>query len=224
MNLTNVNLINCDNTNCYIIRGTNGDILIDTGIPKYRDEIETWLLNYNVKLIVLTHGHNDHIGNAAYFSELYGVPIAMSKDDELLAEDNLCRPFYSVGATGKVVAALSRKTMSKRSELFEVSIYLEDNMELGKDFGADCKAVKLDGHTKGSFGFLNGTDLYLGDAAMNYIVPSFPAICESPKEARKSIEKIHTIRPQRIFFGHGEPISTEHNPKYMNLFRKNILM
>lgn len=219
MNLDNVNLINCDNTNCYIIRGTDGDILVDTGIPKYRDEIETWLLNYNVKLIVLTHGHNDHIGNAAYFSELYGTPIAMSRYDELLAEDNLCRHFYSVGAAGKIVAALSKKTMSQRSELFEVSIYLEDGMELGKDFGADCKAVKLDGHTKGSFGFLNGTDLYLGDAAMNYIKPSFPLICESPKAARASLEKIKTLKTGRIFFGHGEPIETK-SAAYRRMFIK----
>ncbi len=219
MNLDNVNLINCDNTNCYIIRGKDGDILVDTGIPKYRDEIETWLLNYNVKLIVLTHGHNDHIGNAAYFSELYGAPIAMSKYDEALAEDNLCRNFYSVGATGKLVAALSKKTMSKRSELFEVSIYLEDGMELGKEFDADCKAIKLDGHTKGSFGFMNGTDLYLGDAAMNYIVPSFPVICESPKAARASLEKIKTLKTERIFFGHGSPIETK-SAAYRRMFIK----
>lgn len=219
MNLDNVNLINCDNTNCYIIRGTDGDILVDTGIPKYRDEIETWLLNYNVKLIVLTHGHNDHIGNAAYFSELYGAPIAMSKDDELLAEDNLCRHFYSVGAAGKVVAALSKKPMSNRSELFEVNIYLEDGMELGKDFGADCKAIRLDGHTKGSFGFMNGTDLYLGDAAMNYLKPSFPLICESPKAARASLEKIKKLKTKRIFFGHGEPIETN-SAEYRRMFIK----
>ncbi|MBQ8176400.1 MAG: MBL fold metallo-hydrolase [Oscillospiraceae bacterium] len=217
MNLDNVNLINCDNTNCYIIRGTDGDILVDTGIPKYRDEIETWLLNYNVKLIVLTHGHNDHIGNAAYFSKLYDVPIAMSNDDMKLADDNLCRKFYSVGAAGKAVAVFSKKTMAKKVETFAVSIFLEDGMELGKEFGADCKAVKLDGHTKGSFGFLNGTDLYLGDAAMNYIAPAFPAICESPKAARASLNKIKTLKTERIFFSHGSPIETK-SAAYRRMF------
>ena len=62
----NVNLIKCDNINCYVIRGNKGDVLIDTGLKKYRNEIETWLLNYDIKLIALTHGHNDHIENAAY--------------------------------------------------------------------------------------------------------------------------------------------------------------
>lgn len=219
MNYNNVNLINCDNTNCYVIRGTDGDILVDTGIPKYRDEIETWLHNYNVKLIVLTHGHNDHIGNAAYFSELYDAPIAMCNDDMMLADNNLCRHFYSVGAVGKAVAALSKKIMSQKAEVFAVSIFLEDGMELGKEFGAECKAVKLDGHTKGSFGFLSGTDLYIGDAAVNFISPAFPPICESPKAARNTLNKIRTLKAERIFFGHGVPIETK-SAAYRKMFIK----
>lgn len=224
MNLEGVNLINCDNTNCYIIRGADGDILIDTGIPKYRDEIETWLLNYNVKLIALTHGHNDHIGNAAYFSELYDVPIAMSRYDIKLAENNLCRPFYTVGISGKVSKLISKKSMSKQAECFAVDYLIGDGDVIGREAGVEVKVVSLQGHTKGSIGFLYNGDLYVGDAVSNHIQPCFPYMCESPKEARKSIEKIHTIRPKRIFFGHGEPLATEHNPKYMNLFRKNILM
>lgn len=219
MNLNGVNLINCDNINCYIIRGGHGDILIDTGIPKYRDEIETWLLNYNVKLIVLTHGHNDHIGNAAYFSELYGVPIAMSADDMKLAENNLARRFYSVGALGRAVSVLSKKSMSEKAEPFEVNILLEDGMEFGKEFSADCKAIKLDGHTKGSFGFMSGRDLYIGDAAMNYLHPSFPAVCESPKAARASLEKIKALKAERIFFGHGKPIECG-TAEYRRMFVK----
>ena len=46
--------------NCYVIRGENGDMLIDTGMEKYRDYIESWLTHYNIKLILLTHGHYDH--------------------------------------------------------------------------------------------------------------------------------------------------------------------
>lgn len=206
MNLNGVNLINFNNINCYIIRGKHGDILIDTGIPKYRDEIETWLLNYNVKLIALTHGHNEHIGNAAYFSELYSVPIAMSADDMRLAENNLVRKSYSIGAFGKAISALSKKSRSEKSEPFEINIHLEDGMELGKEFGADCKAIKLDGHTKGSFGFMSGSDLYIGDAAMSFFHPSFPVVCESPKAARASLEKIKALKAERIFFGHGKPI------------------
>ncbi len=205
MKLDGVNMIFCGNTNCYVIRGENGDILIDTGLPKYRDEIETWLMNYNVKLIAITHGHNDHIGNAAYFSELYGAPIAMSVYDIGLAENNLLHKIYAVNAMGKILLTASKKLLNTQSEQFDVGILLEDGMDIGQEFGVECKAIQFDGHTRGSFGFLCGKDLYIGDAAMNYIKPGFPSICESPKAARVSIEKVKTLSPERIFFGHGNP-------------------
>ena len=52
----NLNMIECGGVSCYIVKGKNGDVLIDTGREQYRDQIETWLMNYNVKLIILTHG------------------------------------------------------------------------------------------------------------------------------------------------------------------------
>ncbi|MBP1560946.1 MAG: MBL fold metallo-hydrolase [Oscillospiraceae bacterium] len=208
MDLNGVNMITCGMDNCYVIRGAAGDILIDTGIPKYRDEIETWLQNYNVKLIALTHGHNDHIGNAAYFSKLYGAEIAICAHDLKLSENNLLHKVYSVGVVGKAVWAASQKLMSEKAEPFEAGILLEDGMDIGGSLGINCKAVRLDGHTRGSFGFLCGDDLYAGDAAVNFVYPSFPVMCESPKAARASLEKIKSISPKRIFFGHGMPIES----------------
>ena len=60
MNLSGVNMITCGHVNCYVIRGSSGDILIDTGTAEYREAVEAWLCNYNVRLIFLTHGHNGH--------------------------------------------------------------------------------------------------------------------------------------------------------------------
>lgn len=207
MNYDGVNMITCGFGNCYVIRGKRGDILIDTCTKEYRGEIETWLHNYDIRLIVLTHGHNDHIGNAAYFSKLYGADIAMCVYDMKLARDNSIHKLYSIGAAGKILAAASKKNIEKtRAENFGIDIFLDDGMPLGEEFGADCTAVKLDGHTKGSYGVLCGSDLYVGDAAMNFIKPSFPLICESPKAARESLERIRALNPKRIFFGHGKPI------------------
>lgn len=202
-------MITCGFGNCYVIRGKRGDILIDTCTKEYRGEIETWLHNYDIRLIVLTHGHNDHIGNAAYFSKLYGADVAMCVYDMKLARDNSIHKLFSIGAAGKILAAASKKSIEKtRAENFGIDIFLDDGMPLGEEFGADCTAVKLDGHTKGSYGVLCGSDLYVGDAAMNFIKPSFPLICESPKAARKSLERIRALNPKRIFFGHGKPIES----------------
>lgn len=70
----NLNMIECGGVSCYIVKGKNGDVLIDTGREQYRDHIETWLMNYNVKLIILTHGHASQVQNAAYFQSCTTLP------------------------------------------------------------------------------------------------------------------------------------------------------
>ena len=222
MDYRNVNMITCGNGNCYIIRGKRGDILIDTCMREFRNEIELWLENYNVKLIVLTHGHFDHIGNAAYFAELYDARIAMSADDAGLSENKRIRRTYAMGIRGMVLKKATEMPLEVIPEPFKADIFLEDGMALGEEFGIEnCTAVSLEGHTKGSFGILHGNDLYVGDAAMNFVSPSFPAICESPVRARKALEKIKAISPERIFFGHGDPIMGK-GPEYRKMFTKTI--
>ena len=222
MDYKNVNMITCGRDNCYIIRGKRGDILIDTCSGGFRDEIELWLENYNVKLIALTHGHLDHTGNAAYFAELYDARIAMGEADSELAENKRVRKLYAMNVRGIAIKKAAEAPPKSLPEPFKADIFLEDGIALGEEFGIEnCTAVSLEGHTKGSFGILHGKDLYLGDAAMNFGSPSFPAICESPVRARKALEKIKELAPERIFFGHGEPIMGK-GPEYRKMFTKSL--
>lgn len=122
LDLDGVNMISCGNTNCFVLRGENGDILIDTGIPDYRNEIEVWLHNYNVRLIVLTHGHVDHTGNAGYFAELLSAKTAMSADDVSLAENSSPRKFYPVGIKGHIMKAAIGRSKHGEPEHFDTDI------------------------------------------------------------------------------------------------------
>lgn len=206
MNYKGVNMIACGIENLYVLRGENGDMLIDTGTEDYRGEIEVWLRNYNIRLIVLTHGHNDHIANAAYFKRTLGADIAMSISDAALARHNRRHKVYFTGLRGKVIWEASKELFDSFSEQFDIDIFLEDNMPVGELCGIDCKAVRLDGHTRGSFGIMRGRDLYVGDALMNFVTPASALICESPKAAKETLYKIAALSPERIFFGHGKPI------------------
>ena len=77
--------------NCYLIETSDGYLLIDTGCPNNRTELERELESAgcqrgNLKLIVLTHGDFDHTGNAAYLRKKFGTKIAMHHDDAGMVE------------------------------------------------------------------------------------------------------------------------------------------
>ena len=61
--------------NIYVIRGKNGDILIDTGFIGMKKALKKWLDNFNIKLVILTHAHVDHTWNAAYLKKRYNCQI-----------------------------------------------------------------------------------------------------------------------------------------------------
>ena len=50
---------------CYVIRGNSGDLLIDTGMPQIWHGLQSWLKQYDIRYVLLTHAHADHDWNAA---------------------------------------------------------------------------------------------------------------------------------------------------------------
>jgi len=60
-----IKTINFGGVNCYLVKTGDGFILIDTGVPSKRVDIEKELVRAgckpgDLKLIVLTHGDFDH--------------------------------------------------------------------------------------------------------------------------------------------------------------------
>lgn len=70
--------------NCYLVTQGDSSILIDAGLKGKEKKIEKTCRERNVRLILLTHGHLDHIQNATYLSKQLQVPVAMHKEDVVL--------------------------------------------------------------------------------------------------------------------------------------------
>ena len=64
--------IPCGNVNCYLVQGEEGAVLVDTGYTGYVELLLDTCLGAGVRLIVLTHGHLDHIQNTALLMERLG--------------------------------------------------------------------------------------------------------------------------------------------------------
>ena len=84
--------IPCGNVNCYLVQGEEGAVLVDTGYTGYVERLLDTCLGAGVRLIVLTHGHLDHIQNTALLMERLGVPAALHPADLGLLTDQQSQP------------------------------------------------------------------------------------------------------------------------------------
>lgn len=204
--MTKIMQIDCGMVNCYLVSDGNQSILVDTGIEQYRDKVAGLYADAGVKLIVLTHGHNDHIQNAVYLSEKLKAPIAIHKADAELARNNQLQPLKSRGALGRVLKMFSELSFKKtRLEDFRPDLFLKDG-DLLNDYGINARVVALEGHTNGSIGLdIDGKYFLAGDALMNMFKPSVPRIFHNKEKMLESVEKISNLGERMIYFGHGGP-------------------
>ncbi len=127
----------------HLIDTGDGLILIDTGYQHglylLIDSIyKLGFSPYDVKYILLTHGHIDHFGSSYAFKELTGCKIALGEADKTYA-------------TGEEDLSWS-KELDVYMETFEPDILLNDGDEI-KLGNTVVKAVATPGHTPGAMSY-----------------------------------------------------------------------
>ena len=152
--------------NLYLIKGKNGDILIDTGFICMKKTIKKWLDKHNVKLIILTHAHVDHIWNTSYIQKLYNCEVAISKKD-IKNIDNKQIKTKPLNKFAKHWTKLMSFGMNKfEAKPFNINYQLKDKEEINK-YGIKLVVHSLPGHTTGSIGIKYKKYLFAGDALVN---------------------------------------------------------
>ena len=193
----------CGNVNCYLVDCGDFAILIDTAKEKYREFLLEKLKSYTIPLIILTHGHYDHTGNAAFLAKHFNSKIAMHKEDYNLSKNNLTNTIYSNSFLGPLFKKASLWDFKNTNvDDFEPDIFLEDGQTLA-NFNVDAKILHLPGHTKGSLGLLiNNNELIAGDIFMNFLYPCESIVAEDIDMLRKSISKIDSLNLNVLYPGH----------------------
>jgi len=202
--------------NCYLVETDNGCILIDTGCPNSRAELERGLLGAGcepggLKLIVLTHGDFDHSGNAAYLRKEFGAEIAMHRDDSGMVE----RGDIFGGRQGGnfflriLVAFILRFGRSKR---FRPDLYLEDGDGLA-EYGLEARVLHIPGHSRGSIAVLTaGGQLFSGDLVVKKNRPVRNSLIDDPEAASASIARLKRLKINTVYPGHGRSFPAELMP------------
>lgn len=194
--------------NLYVIKGTDGDILIDTGFFCMKKSIKKWLDKFNIKLIILTHAHIDHSWNVAYIKKLYNCEVALGKKDLININNKNINTVASKKRYKLFTELMKFGMKTLHNPLYEVDYLLKDKEKINK-YGLELQIHNLAGHTNGSIGILYKDYLFVGDALVNRLKVSIAFQNQNIKKAIKSSKKIMRLNPKMVFFGHDKEVSLE---------------
>ena len=199
--------------NCYLVKTSSGFILIDTGLPKRRSDLERELETAgckpgDLKLIIITHGHLDHNGNTAYLREKYGAKVAVHGGDSVMTESgDMFRGVKGLAVT--IIRMILPLMGMSRYDSFKPDIILEDGHDLS-EHGLDARVIHVPGHSKGSIGvLLTGGDLFCGDILGNTGKPEKTTIVDDSAELDASVDRLRTLEIETVYPGHGKPFRME---------------
>jgi glyoxylase-like metal-dependent hydrolase (beta-lactamase superfamily II) len=211
-------------TNCYVlssgdsgeagdgsgeVSGDSGEaIIIDPGgsFERIRDYIE----RSGVKpvMIVLTHGHSDHMASAARLAAEYGIGVAMHENDiDTLERSVADAPMWGLGSPDNV--STTRRLSAG------------DKIEFGEAKGT---VLHTPGHTKGGISILFDGAVFVGDTLFAGSIGRTDFFGGDMKTILASIRsELFTLPDDTVVYtGHG-PATTigeekRHNPFFDGTF------
>ena len=140
----NIYFVGGQAVSCHVIDTGEGLIMIDTGYPFMGDQIlesmrEVGLNPADLRILLHSHGHHDHIGNTIRFKKLTGAKTCISRID-----NDMCN--------GKFFLSWPKEVSRPQLEPFDCDVLLDDGDEIA--LGNTRILCRLaPGHTAGTLIF-----------------------------------------------------------------------
>lgn len=170
---------------------TKNAIIIDPGAEAQKLINVVEKNNLNLKYIVLTHAHFDHIGACQEIKNKFNIPIVAGEGEDVLLENGRNNLSSVYGSTIE----------------FKADIYLKDE-EIFK-FGENLqfKTIQTTGHTPGGIClyFENEKVLFSGDTLFYGSIGRTDFPYGNTEDLMKSLNKLKKLPDETIVFaGHGD--------------------
>ena len=187
-------------TNCYIVKGEQGDLVIDPGQGSF-----DWVMQNTGKIaaVLNTHGHFDHVYDDAKLQRM-GAKIYIHESDAFMLRAD---PF------GTMPESIEADVLIKRQE---------QSLEIA---GFNVKFSLFAGHTPGSCMIEAGGAIFSGDVIFKGSIGRWDFPFSSGAQMRESLHKILQIKGDfTLYPGHGPNTSLaaeRQNLKYfLQLFER----
>jgi glyoxylase-like metal-dependent hydrolase (beta-lactamase superfamily II) len=217
-----VHVVPMGTANAFLLEADDGLTLIDTGFPGKEAVVFSAIRGLGrspdqLKHLIFTHGHPDHMGSAAAIVRETGARTYMHPLDIPIAETG--GPFRPLQAAPGILRPVLCKlffNQEARVEPVVVNQPLADREIL--PIAGGIEVIHTPGHCAGQVALLwhSGRMLFAGDACMNMMGLGDPLGFESLPEGRASQRKLVSLSFDAAGFGHGDPIVRDAATRFRN--------
>ena len=208
-------LVAMGNANAVLLDAGPELILVDAGFPGKADRVldaigQLGRKPHDLRHLVFTHGHPDHIGSAAALVRATGARTLLHAADLPLAETGVrFRPMTPAPGLVQKIAFRFVWKPNDRMEPFGIDEVIADEETL--PLAGGLRAIHVPGHCAGQVAFLwQGRRLLLaGDAFIKFFGPDDPMGFENEAEGRRSQRKLADLDFEAAAFGHGKALTQD---------------
>ena len=201
--------------NSFLIEGNDGLTLIDAGYPAKEAAVfgairELGRSPDQLKHLIFTHGHPDHIGSAAAIVRETGATTYMHPLDIPMAESG--GPFRPMRGAPGLLRQVMCKLFFHPDERME-PVAIDQPLTPGEilPIAGGFEIIHTPGHCAGQVALLwrPGRMLFAGDVCTNLMGLGDPVGFENLEEGRASQRKLASLSFDAAGFGHGAPIARD---------------
>ena len=213
--------------NAFLVVDEGGLALVDSGLAKRKDTILGAVASAgkqpaDLKHILITHHHIDHIGSLADLKEATAASCYVHPADSAIVRGEQPQPGPNPDSLlGKVAGPILNR-LSTPAPPAAVDVEVADGEEL--PIAGGIKAVHTPGHTPGHLSYLLASKnvLFVGDAAANLLRLGMPlsVYTADRQQAKESIRKLAALEFDIACFGHGRVLKGEANLRFRRLAEK----